>query len=299
MRHYSKISSRFWTGETGKKIRRLDADAKVIALYLMTNPHASMLGIYYLPIAYISQDTGTPLEGTCKGLQSLCELDFCSYDPDSEYVWVHNMAFYQIGSMLDPKDKRVKGIQNACANLPKLPFLKAFFEKYANDFHLKNYHKNMDFSEAPCKPLRSQEQEQEQEQDKRLSMSSNTLLDVDGLQETFAVNHSPPTARPIATKTTNPALKQQAAEILQFLNQRANRQYRPVDTNLKLITARLKSGATPLQCRQVIIRKHREWKDDAKMVEYLRPATLFNATKFEQYVGELVVEYEAGDSHET
>ena len=53
--------------------------------------------------------------------------------------------------------------------------------------------------------------------------------------------------------------------------------------------ARLRSGATVLQCRQVIAKKAREWQGRADMAVYLRPATLFNATKFEQYVGELVL----------
>jgi uncharacterized phage protein (TIGR02220 family) len=84
----------------------------------------------------------------------------------------------------------------------------------------------------------------------------------------------------------------QAQEILEFLNEKTGREYRPVDTNLKLIIARLKSGATVGKCFQVIAKKTREWKNDPKMAEYLRPATLFNATKFEQYIGELVLPQE-------
>jgi len=81
--------------------------------------------------------------------------------------------------------------------------------------------------------------------------------------------------------------KAAAIEILDYLNRNAERTYRPVDTNLKLIVARLKSGATPLQCREVIFAKCQQWKGDSKMSEYLRPATLFNQTKFEQYLGEI------------
>ncbi len=62
--------------------------------------------------------------------------------------------------------------------------------------------------------------------------------------------------------------------------------------------ARLKSGATVMNCRQVIVRKNRDWKDDIKMAKYLRPATLFNDVKFEQYMGELVLPPEE-KSHES
>jgi len=89
------------------------------------------------------------------------------------------------------------------------------------------------------------------------------------------------------------SLKSQAIEILNFLNEKTGRAYRPRNENLKLIIARLKSGASVMDCRQVIARKTRDWKGNAKMAEYLRPATLFDALKFEQYVGELVLPKEA------
>jgi len=39
-------------------------------------------------------------------------------------------------------------------------------------------------------------------------------------------------------------------------------------------------------CKGVIARKVREWQDDPKLAKYLRPETLFDATKFESYLGE-------------
>jgi uncharacterized phage protein (TIGR02220 family) len=77
-----------------------------------------------------------------------------------------------------------------------------------------------------------------------------------------------------------------AKDILEFLNEKTGRKYRPVPANLKLIIARLKQGYTPAQCRAVIAIKRRQWQDDEKMREFLRPATLFNDTKFNQYVAE-------------
>lgn len=83
------------------------------------------------------------------------------------------------------------------------------------------------------------------------------------------------------------SLKTEAREILDFLNAKVGRSYQAVDANVDLIVARLKEGATATQCRQVIAKKSREWIGDEKMAEFLRPATLFNKTKFAQYVGEL------------
>jgi uncharacterized phage protein (TIGR02220 family) len=81
----------------------------------------------------------------------------------------------------------------------------------------------------------------------------------------------------------------EAIEVLNYLNAKAGRSYRPKDATLRPIIARLEDGATLKQCRQVIAKKHFEWKDKEGMAEYLRPKTLFGATNFEQYVGELVI----------
>ena|ERR1700676_3908148 len=86
----------------------------------------------------------------------------------------------------------------------------------------------------------------------------------------------------------NSELRKQAIEVLEFLNERTGRQYRPVDTNLKMIMSRMKSGVTADKCRQVIVKKWLEWGKQENMEKYLRPKTLFNATNFEQYVAELV-----------
>lgn len=78
-----------------------------------------------------------------------------------------------------------------------------------------------------------------------------------------------------------------AKEVLDYLNQKAKREYRPVDSNLKLIVARLDEGATVDECKKVIDSKVTEWLNDPKMSEYLRPETLFNATKFAGYIGKI------------
>lgn len=83
---------------------------------------------------------------------------------------------------------------------------------------------------------------------------------------------------------TSPA--EQALALLDLLNARAGRRYKPVDENMRLIHARLKQyGFDDL--RSMVVMKCREWRHDDKMRRYLRPATLFNALKCAQYTGEL------------
>lgn len=78
-----------------------------------------------------------------------------------------------------------------------------------------------------------------------------------------------------------------ARAILDFLNEKTGRRYQPVKANIEMIVARLKDGATIEEMRMVVAKKCREWSGDPKMAIYLRPATLFNRTKYAQYQGEL------------
>jgi uncharacterized phage protein (TIGR02220 family) len=75
-------------------------------------------------------------------------------------------------------------------------------------------------------------------------------------------------------------------EVLDFLNAKTNSGYRLVASNIEKISSRLKEGATVDEMKQVIARKCAEWMGTT-MEKYLRPETLFNATKYNQYVGQL------------
>lgn len=73
-------------------------------------------------------------------------------------------------------------------------------------------------------------------------------------------------------------------EIISYLNEKAGTSFRNVKSNDDFIIARLKEGATLDDLRAVIDLKCKDWigKPESK---YLRPETLFNATKFNSYVG--------------
>lgn len=78
-----------------------------------------------------------------------------------------------------------------------------------------------------------------------------------------------------------------AWEAIKHLNGKCGTGYRNVESNLKLVRARLNEGATLDDVKAVIDDKALQWLDDKKMEQYLRPATLFNATNFNQYIGQL------------
>lgn len=173
MREYAKLAPTFWTGKTGRALKRRGIEGVVVALYLVSSPHSNMLGLFYQPVLYLAEETGLTIEGASKGLQDCIACGFCSYDEETKTVWVHEMAAWQIDDQLSSGDKRCKGIQRDYDGLPDNPFLGAFFDRYADAFHLtrkREYQGEEEPSQqAPSKPLakphRSQEQEQEQEQE--------------------------------------------------------------------------------------------------------------------------------------
>lgn len=170
MRDYSVVSPRFWIGATGKELRG-NANAQVLALYLMTSPHANMIGVFHCPLIYMAHETGLGMEGASKALQSLIEAKFCTYEESSETVFVHRMAAFQIGDHLSEQDKRCKGVEREWNNIPSRQIQQAFFAIYSAAFHLPKQSKKARGTEAPSKPPRSQEQEQDQEQDQETPLS--------------------------------------------------------------------------------------------------------------------------------
>lgn len=83
--------------------------------------------------------------------------------------------------------------------------------------------------------------------------------------------------------------KTEALQILEFLNGKARKHFRPVAANLKFIEGRLAEGVTAQDLKTLIVLKCRDWlgTDQAK---YLRPETLFNPTKCNSYLGEIAPE---------
>lgn len=72
-----------------------------------------------------------------------------------------------------------------------------------------------------------------------------------------------------------------------YLNKKANRNYDPKNTaNRDLVKARYNEGRTLKDFQLVIDNKVIDWLNDADMMKYLRPSTLFNKTKFENYINE-------------
>lgn len=126
-------------------------------------------------------------------------------------------------------------------------------------------------SDNRCRPITDTEAEADTEATTTLSGKQPDGVDIDAIHKTNGRNY-----------------KIEAIEVLEFLNTKTGRKYRPVDPTIKPIMARLKTCSVQ-DMKTVIARKHREWNTNEKMEKYLRPKTLFAAANFENYLGECVL----------
>jgi uncharacterized phage protein (TIGR02220 family) len=82
---------------------------------------------------------------------------------------------------------------------------------------------------------------------------------------------------------TNQTYGPQARAVLHMLNEVAGRNFRETDQNLKIIKMRLKEPGVEVQEIRKMIQRQRDMWTGTEFERYLRPETLFNATKFSGY----------------
>lgn len=150
------------------------------------------------------------------------------------------------------------------------------FETHQTGLHKRTKSKYPDIEDADDIPGSSgnfpSEQEQETEQELEQEKEENTMSGKpDDADEPEAVPE---------------ADEKPEVRILEKLNLLTGHDYRPVESNLSLIRARLAEGHSQAEIIDVISMQVEQWTD-TKMEQFLRPATLFNAQKFNQYVGKL------------
>ena len=253
---YRTICCELWTDQ---KVKSLTPSEKLLFVYLITNPHSHMSGIYYLPIPLIQYELnlGRGFDGVWMGL---LQSGLVEADATQSQVWVVNMFPYQARGY-----KADRGVASHLTTLHASPLLERFLQKYPQVIP----YLPTDFIRCP--------------------IDTPSIPDGDDTSPVPDPDSSLKTSE-LGVKSNSDAERSylsESKEVLAFLNEKSGKKYREVGANLDLITARLKSGVTPQECKTLIARKVRDWGQDEKMARYLRPETLFNRTKFEAYLAEV------------
>lgn len=85
MRDYGKVHSTFWSSDTTSSVTD---DGRMLALYLMTSPHATIAGVFRLPDGYVCEDLKWDAERVSKGFSELLAKGFANRCETTKWVWV-------------------------------------------------------------------------------------------------------------------------------------------------------------------------------------------------------------------
>ena len=119
---YRTLDAAFWTDP---KIRPLAADAKLFAVYLISNPHSHVGGIYYLPNVIVCEETGFKSARLDTLWDTLSDVGFSLRDKENQVVWVKKMFFYQ-----GRGDKNARAVANTLPGLHKSRLINDFLQMY-------------------------------------------------------------------------------------------------------------------------------------------------------------------------
>ena len=88
---YRPIKRKIWSDPGFKKLKPLQ---RYLFLYLLTNNHSHISGLYHLPMYIIEHETDMDAADVENSLYIDLQ-DFCFYDEPTETVWVKNMLRHQ------------------------------------------------------------------------------------------------------------------------------------------------------------------------------------------------------------
>lgn len=127
MRSYAPIRPSLWMagGEVELIKQTHSKNALALYLYLLTNPHAHLSGIYRCPIEFIVKESPLSLRAVKNAFQTLESLSLSFYDTELEIVLIPRMLCHNVGKLAE-KDNRVAGINTHLAGLPPTYLIKWF-----------------------------------------------------------------------------------------------------------------------------------------------------------------------------
>jgi hypothetical protein len=141
--YYGVIFSRFWTGDTGRELRRRGGkDAQLLGVYLFSNAYMNMLGLYPLKVRDIRDDIDLSPAQLAKAFAVMQDLEYAFFDPGTNVVWVREMATFRLSlkdrDPLKQNDNRVAGAQRLYSSLPPNPWLGPFYDRYGKILRLRS-----------------------------------------------------------------------------------------------------------------------------------------------------------------
>lgn len=150
---YRTIETSIWTDP---KIKGLDAKGKLLFVYLFTNTHTHVSGLYYLPDLIVEHETAIPKRQVDALWDTLSKGYLVKRDRVSEVVWVVNMLKFQ------GKGEKIRlSCEAHLSTLHKCVLIKDFLEYY-KEFGI-GYRYPIEGVSSRARVEQEQDKEQEQE----------------------------------------------------------------------------------------------------------------------------------------
>ena len=150
---YRNIETSLWDDP---KVLGLPAPGKLLFVYLITNRHTHVSGIYVLPPVLAQFETGLKPETWDTLCHTLSEVGLVRFDVERSVVWVVRMFEYQ-----GKGEKNEKSAAKHLDTLHKSPMIKDFLRTYPGVKEHKSHRVSHRVSRVG---VQEQDQEQDQEQ---------------------------------------------------------------------------------------------------------------------------------------
>lgn len=264
---FTTISKSFWhDGE----ILSWTPEQKYFYLYLITNPRANWCGIFEAPLRLMEAETGYTWE-TIRRLLSDAEAGGkIVYHEETREIAIVNWLKYH-----KPDNPNIRKAVKADSEKVKSRNLLHAVKGLGEIIGLEKQPEIANPFGTVTKPLPNPSEGVT----KYTNTNTNTNLNKEPLRVLSGSNQ--PDVEPGRTFVKYPVV-----EVLSYLNRKAQKNYSATEAHKRFIVARFKEGATLDDFKKVIDVKVSQWATDEKMAAFLRPETLFNATKFQSYLNE-------------
>lgn len=261
------VDTKFWNDE--KVLDTYSVEDKYFLLYLMTNTMTTQLGIYRLPKKYISFQTGYTKE--------VVEVLLQRFENEYKNI-VYNHRTQEIAVLNSLKYNIVKGGKPVSDLLTK-----ELSQVNDDDLILKTYLNMSDWWSVSLRPFDKTVKE----------LFENELAKRKVPKENLNVNDNDNDNDDSYHDSYDDSLKVEKErlpfkEIIDYLNSKANRKFRNVEANKKLIRARFNEKYTLDDFKKVIDNKCLDWLG-TEWETYLQPSTLFG-NKFDIYLNTIPTE---------
>lgn len=127
---YAQIYEHEWNGNLGRVLSDHGAMAAIFYVYMFSNTHRNLSGLYRLPAAYVEADIGLNKDDFEAIIAQFNNLGFVEYDWISSEIFVVDMLLTQVGELASEKDKRWVSVESDLAKASSEPLKQRFRSIY-------------------------------------------------------------------------------------------------------------------------------------------------------------------------